>query len=321
MLYIDQPVGTGFSYTTNNGYVTNMDDVGRDLFNFIQQFYVMFPEQKANDLWITGESYAGRYVPAFAYKLDAEKINSGINLKGIAIGDGFVDGPLMTDYADLLYQVGMFNEQEKKEAKNLENKIRELANSGKYKACFKAMDSYIAGDRQNISMFTKITGSKNYFNIMLTKDADDPFTNYLNRSDVRESIHAGNHTQSDGVQVYDHLMEDFCKTVKPWLEHLIDADYQVLLYSGQLDIIVAPTTTEKLIHFMNWKNKSDYEKANKQIWKLSSTINNPNDDVAGYITSYQNFHFAIVRGAGHMVPGDQPERAYNLIQNFVNGNL
>ncbi len=48
-----------------------------------------------------------------------------------------------------------------------------------------------------------------------------------------------------------------------------------------------------------------------QVWKIG-------DDVAGYVRTVDKFVQAIVRGAGHILPYDQPERALNLIQNFVN---
>ncbi len=48
-----------------------------------------------------------------------------------------------------------------------------------------------------------------------------------------------------------------------------------------------------------------------QVWKIGY-------DVAGYVRTVNKFVQAIVRGAGHIVPYDQPERALNLIQNFVN---
>ncbi len=48
-----------------------------------------------------------------------------------------------------------------------------------------------------------------------------------------------------------------------------------------------------------------------QVWKIG-------DDVAGYVRIVDKFVQAIVRGAGHILPYDQPERALNLIQNFVN---
>lgn len=60
MLYIDNPVGTGFSFTkSDEGYVTNEAEVGRDLFEALQQFFTLFSEYADNDFYITGESYAG----------------------------------------------------------------------------------------------------------------------------------------------------------------------------------------------------------------------------------------------------------------------
>jgi carboxypeptidase C (cathepsin A) len=49
-----------------------------------------------------------------------------------------------------------------------------------------------------------------------------------------------------------------------------------------------------------------------------------NDPVAGYVKhldGFGGFTYAVVRGAGHMVPTDQPERAYDLIRRFVDGEV
>ena len=60
MLYIDQPAGTGFSFTDDlRGYATSQYDVARDLYNAISQFYKVFPEQLSSDFYVTGESYGG----------------------------------------------------------------------------------------------------------------------------------------------------------------------------------------------------------------------------------------------------------------------
>ena len=48
------------------------------------------------------------------------------------------------------------------------------------------------------------------------------------------------------------------------------------------------------------------------------------DPLGGYyqhVESYGGFTYAVVRGAGHMVPGDQPERAYALISKMVEGGF
>lgn len=61
MLYFDQPVGTGFSFTKDpRGLATNQDDVSRDLYEALTQFYKVFPDLLRHDLYVTGESYGGK---------------------------------------------------------------------------------------------------------------------------------------------------------------------------------------------------------------------------------------------------------------------
>ena len=63
ILYIDQPVGTGFSFTKNDlGYATNQEMVADGLYEAMRQFYTLFPDLLQSDLYITGESYAGNNI-------------------------------------------------------------------------------------------------------------------------------------------------------------------------------------------------------------------------------------------------------------------
>lgn len=66
LLYVDQPVGTGFSY----GSAFDHDEVGvaDDMYSFLQAFFAAHPELKKNDFYIFGESYAGHYVPNVAHQ-------------------------------------------------------------------------------------------------------------------------------------------------------------------------------------------------------------------------------------------------------------
>lgn len=87
MIYIDNPVGTGFSFTNDDkGYVKNEKEVGRDLYEAISQIFTMFPKLQTHPFFITGESYAGKYVPALAYTIHLKKTAKNekvpINLKG-----------------------------------------------------------------------------------------------------------------------------------------------------------------------------------------------------------------------------------------------
>ena len=59
-----------------------------DNFNALLQFFNGFSEYSSNDFYITGESYAGIYVPTLAQQV--HESNSNINLKGIMVGNGCI---------------------------------------------------------------------------------------------------------------------------------------------------------------------------------------------------------------------------------------
>lgn len=97
VLYIDQPVGTGFSYADDSkAYVKTEDGVATDMWEFLQTFMKEFPQYAQLDFYVTGESYAGHYVPAISSRIVAnnKKLGAGeqkIHLQGLAIGNGLVD--------------------------------------------------------------------------------------------------------------------------------------------------------------------------------------------------------------------------------------
>jgi vitellogenic carboxypeptidase-like protein len=60
-LYIDQPVGTGFSFTNDpNRYPTTEAQVAADLYTALQLFFDKYSEYSKLDFYVTGESYAGK---------------------------------------------------------------------------------------------------------------------------------------------------------------------------------------------------------------------------------------------------------------------
>jgi len=61
-----------------------------DFYAFLTGFLEKYPDFKNRPIYLTGESYAGHYIPLFAKRLYKEQ-NPNINLAGIAIGNGWVD--------------------------------------------------------------------------------------------------------------------------------------------------------------------------------------------------------------------------------------
>ena len=90
IIFLEQPAGVGFSYA-KNGSVSSDDYVqSQNTYGFLLNFFKAYPEFSKNPFFVTGESYAGIYVPTLANRIvDGNAAGKPhINLKGIAVGDG-----------------------------------------------------------------------------------------------------------------------------------------------------------------------------------------------------------------------------------------
>ncbi|KAI8982714.1 alpha/beta-hydrolase [Trametes punicea] len=87
MIWIDQPVGTGFSTADSTGYVSDEDQMGEDFLGFLSNLVQVFPSLATRPLFLTGESYAGTYIPYITKHLFQTQ-NPPVKLRKIAIGDG-----------------------------------------------------------------------------------------------------------------------------------------------------------------------------------------------------------------------------------------
>ncbi|KAI0694640.1 alpha/beta-hydrolase [Cerioporus squamosus] len=86
-IWIDQPVGTGFSTADSTGYVPDEDQTGEDFVGFLSNLVQVFPSLATRPLFLTGESYAGTYIP-YITKHIFQHPNPPVKLRKIAIGDG-----------------------------------------------------------------------------------------------------------------------------------------------------------------------------------------------------------------------------------------
>jgi len=89
IIFLDQPVQTGFSY--GDSFLTDMKQGSQEFLNFLDRFFDQFPELKSNDFYLTGESYAGKYLPLFTHDiLERNDVSdNGINLMATLIIDPY----------------------------------------------------------------------------------------------------------------------------------------------------------------------------------------------------------------------------------------
>jgi len=85
ILFVEQPVGTGFSQGTPD--ITDEVGVANQLIGFFQQFLEVFSELKGKNFFLSGESYAGMYVPYLANQIFSNTSALDLDLKGFWISD------------------------------------------------------------------------------------------------------------------------------------------------------------------------------------------------------------------------------------------
>uniref|UniRef100_A0A8C2XBI2 Probable serine carboxypeptidase CPVL n=1 Tax=Cyclopterus lumpus TaxID=8103 RepID=A0A8C2XBI2_CYCLU len=312
-------VGTGFSFTNDDkGFAQNQDDVGRDLYSALTQFFQIFPEYQSNEFYATGESYAGKYVPAISYYIHKNNPTAKvkINFMGMAIGDGLCDPELMLGgYGEFMYQTGMIDEHQRQYVNQQTDLGVKYIHQQKWVEAFQVFDSLLNGDVDPYpSFFQNATGCTNYYNYMTCREPEDQeyFSQFVTLPAVRRAIHVGNLTFNDGSEVEKHLLQDVMKSIKPWLGVLMD-NYRVLIYSGQLDVIVAAPLTERFLPTVNWSGAAEFKTAPRFHWKVQ-----PSDtEVAGYVRQVGEFYQIIIRGGGHILPYDQPARSFDMIDRFL----
>lgn len=88
-VWIDQPVGTGWATADATGFVDDEDQMGTDFMNFLANLVKVFPSLKTRPLYLTGESYAGTYIP-YITKTYFGMEDPPVNLVKIAIGNGAI---------------------------------------------------------------------------------------------------------------------------------------------------------------------------------------------------------------------------------------
>jgi cathepsin A (carboxypeptidase C) len=308
LLYVDQPLGTGFSNATS--YVTNETEVAEDMYTFLTEFLAAYPQFNGRPFYITGESYAGHYIPAIsAYLL--QQANPNLNFKGAAIGNGLVSGYWQyPQYAVYAFENGLIGQ----------------VDFDALKLVFAACQNLILNAPWEVALiecqegFTQITGNPPKFNVYDIKlPCNGPLCynfsyvdDFLAQKDVIEALGVQGHSWSEcDTAVHQALTPDWFTDETSNVAYLLSQNLPVLVYSGDLDFICNWLGGQMWTSQTNWTGQDAFNNLQLQ-------------NVTGYGESktYQNFTFYRVFQAGHMVPMDQPAAALDLLTRFIaNGNI
>lgn len=344
MLFIDQPVGTGLSFTKSKSYPTNDKEVNRDLYTAILEFLSLHDRyvttdssgmKISRDLYFTGESHAGHYIPSIIQYIlqENQKLQSKskgassdglvISVKGAGIGNGWIDPFHQYDASELAHGLGYISKGQLNTMKKKEAACQSLLSSKKYNdpLCFSLLDNVIdaTGTRASERMlmydsrvFSKNTGTGGAF-----PPGHKLVEQYLNRQDVRVAIHASalpasSHYVECADPPYFALAHQDGLGVTAELAYILEHNLKVLLYSGQYDVVCHHLGTEKLLNALDWTGLKYWQQAKNGIW-LDGNV------PVGYMKEYKNLQFLVVLNAGHMVPMDQPEVSLSMFNKFING--
>ncbi|XP_039764469.1 venom serine carboxypeptidase-like [Pararge aegeria] len=305
LLFIDNPVGTGFSFTdSDDGYSTNQTTIGENLYKALQQFFQIFPELRKAPLILAGESYAGKHVPSLAIQIHWHKNKSQpINLQGLAIGNGYVDPVTLQTFSYVAKEMGILDDDKANDLRKIEENVVKCINEQKLNQAFE----YQSDAMESLHINTLLP---NPYNILSNEmDLGGWYVMFLQKPEVRRALHVGNSTFDNFGKVYQNLVPDFMNSAKGWLEELLD-HYRVLMYNGHLDTVVAYHPSVNTYNSLSFADADKYKNSIREVWI-------EDDTVAGYHKRAGNFWEVMVRNAGHMVPIDRPAEALKLISAFA----
>ncbi|CAH9085638.1 unnamed protein product [Cuscuta epithymum] len=312
LLFLDNPIGVGFSISASPEEIPrNQRDVARHLFIAIKKFIALDAASfRTRPIYISGESYAGKYVPAIGYHI--LKRNSGLpmssrmNLAGVAIGNGLTHPVAqVATHAVNAYNLGLINGKQKTELEKLQKVAISLTETGNWSEATSARSKVL-------STLHDMTGLATLYDFRRKTPYEDAMVaDFLNNQEIKKLLKAKEditfETCSDVVG--EALHSDVMKSVREMVEFLVK-NIKVLLYQGQCDLRDGVVSTEAWIKTMRWEGLKDFLAAERNIWKV-------NEELAGYVQSYGNLTHVVVLAAGHLVPTDQSLHSQAMIENWV----
>jgi len=312
MIYIDNPVGAGYSH--GNKLPETQKEVTDNLYEFLQQWFKLFPSYQSNPYYSFGESYAGKYVPSLTRRIHEmnkrEDVGIHINLQGMGIGDGFMSPYHNGQFGKLFYQIGIIDGPQRDYCLQLEQQMQHYIDQGQLYSAWQSWSSVL-----NYVLTKGGCGYAYNFAQCHTDPTEDNYEDFCNWPSTRNALHVGNLPFPNDGDPYWSLINVFMETGMHDVEYCLDNDIHTLVYDGNFDIICNHSGILDMFDDLQWKGKSTYEQASPSVYHYK------NNEVIGYLKKAQQLNLLVVRNAGHMVPLSQPPYAQQMIEDFTSGRM
>lgn len=329
IIFLDGPVGTGYSFTDNLlGYAKNEKDIDRQVLNFLIQFFTLFEEYRSNDLYFVGDSYAAKYCVTVARAIkhynDKASEKFRINMKGSAFGNGFINPVMQSRSAEFMYHLGLIDFNGRDKIFSLTKQIDKLRELKEKTHDPKIIKAFFQLKERKKALIKDLTGFDYYQNILITKRPKEKkfFEKYVVTPEMRKAIHVGNITfykSNEYVRMF--LIDDIEKDETSALEEILEY-YKVLIYNGHLDLSAIYPSSEEYYTSLNWSGAKEYRNAERKFWIPKFESSNGIKftlALAGYWKTAKNMHEIMVREAGHIVSFDHQMTGWycDLITRFT----
>jgi cathepsin A (carboxypeptidase C) len=348
VLYLEAPVGVGYSYSDDQADTKKLTDdiTATDNLQALKEFFKGFPELKGNPFYVTGESYGGVYVPTLSMKI-FEDASVDWNMKGFAVGNGVFDWKLMQQsHIPFLYGHGAIssrtmselNEACKGDYINVSAKCKDLLSAVEEKTTGLNFYDYYRDCYPSAEMGKLLTGPRLakepdlYQEVIKAPRPPHPAlraglgedvpcidsvggTTYLGKAEVRAALHIAPSLGAWEICTSKITYQRDMSYSAPVLYKAMKDKYKILVYNGDADMACDYVADSWAVDMVNATVDS------KMDWVPWTLQKGAGKQVAGFVTKYMTqpgMHFITVKGAGHMVPQWKPQEALEMLSRFLN---
>lgn len=350
VLFIDSPVGAGYSYMASGGTLTtNVQQIVSDLVATMADFLARWPVFRTRPLWIFSESYGGKVAAVLGNALVRAIQDKQIvaDFRGVALGDAWV-APMdsVNTWAPYLRATSLVDAKQEASVKAVADRTQQACDEGRWVDATR-----LWAETENV--IQAVTDNVDFYHILRHNVADDglsatvpegvhnvswmtpavwraahrllqPLPNnalpQLMNGPIRAKlgiIPAGVTWGGQANRVFQAHAGDFMKDVIDAVDQLLaNTSCKVIVYNGQLDLIVDTPGTERWVQRLKWSGMPAFHAAPKQpLYPNPQTSN-----TGAFVKEYGNLAFYYVLSAGHMVPTDAGDMALRMVERIFSSS-